>query len=196
MSTLSKNITAKRIAALAATKSVFFHTADLALLFGIRNPNTLRVTISRYLRSGLLYLVHRGLYSFLPPQELDPILLGSACLHRFSYISTETVLMREGYILQDIGTYTFVSSVSRRFSVLGRRYVSRRLQEKYLHHPAGISWQNGVLTASPLRALADLLFFDPWYHVDRPVPWGELRTLQQTIGYPLTPHRYVDSSRA
>ncbi|MDD5054823.1 MAG: type IV toxin-antitoxin system AbiEi family antitoxin domain-containing protein [Candidatus Peribacteraceae bacterium] len=196
MSTLSKNVTAKRIASLAATGVTLFHTADLALLFGIRNPNTLRVTISRYLRSGLLYRVHRGLYSLRTPQEIDPVTLGAACLHRYCYLSTETVLASEGFILQNIDATTFVSGVSRRFTMSGHRYVSRRLKSEFLHHPAGISMVNGVLTASPLRALADLLSFDPHYHIDHPVPWDELRTLQQTIGYPLTPNRYVDSARA
>lgn len=194
MSILSKNITGNRIALLAKTGHAVFHVDDLALIFGIRRAHTLRVTISRYAQSGLLHRLQRGMYSLLPPEKIDPRAIGVAGLHRFCYVSTETVLHDEGFILQSMDAVTFVSGVSRRFVLFGHRFVSRRLQERYLHHPASIAEKNGILTASPERAIADLLFFDPWYHFDRPVAWDAVRALQQEIGYPLTPHRYVDSA--
>lgn len=179
---------------LAATGQMLFHTGDLALLLGIHNANTLRVTLHRLVRDGILRRIHRGLFSILPPEKIDRVQLGAACLHRFCYLTTESVLADSGYILQSVDAETFVSGVSRRFVVLGHRVVSRRLHERFLHNQQGISMKKGVFRATPERAIADMLYFDPWYHFDRPVDWKCVRAIQEHIGYPLTPRRYVDSA--
>lgn len=195
MSTSYKNITGKRIALLAATEQPLFHSADLAVLLGIKNANTLRVTLHRLTCAEILHRIQRGLYSLLPPKKIDPILLGSACLHRFSYLTTESVLRDEGIILQSMDVTTFVSGVSRRFEVQGHRFVSRRLHARFLHNQQGIQRSRGILRATPERAIADMLYLDPWYHFDRPVNWARVRALQEKIGYPFTPHRYADPER-
>lgn len=178
---------------LAGTEQSLFHTGDLAILLGIRNANTLRVTLHRLVRQRILHRVHRGLMSILPPQQIDPALLGSACLHRYAYLTTETVLRDEGVILQSMKALTFASGVSRRFACAGHRFVSRRLHPRFLHNQEGIVRTDGVFRATLERAIADMLYFDPLYHFDRPVDWGQVRQLQEKIGYPLTPHRYVAS---
>lgn len=191
--TSSKNISAKRIALLAATEQKLFHTNDLALLLTIESANTLRVTLHRLTRAGILHRIQRGLYSILPPEKIDPILIGSAVLHRSSYLTTESVLRDEGYILQSIDVITFASGVSRKFAVMGHRTISRRLHPRFLQNMSGIRRSGGVLRADPDRAIADMLYFDPWYHFDKPVDWDRVSALQKEIGYPLTSHRYADS---
>lgn len=193
MSTLSSNISAKRIALLAGAEQPLFHTGDLAILLGIRNANTLRVTLHRLVRHKILHRVHRGLVSILPPQTIDPALLGSACLHCYAYLTTETVLRDEGVILQSMQALTFASGVSRRFACAGHHFVSRRLHPRFLHNQEGIVRTDGVYRATLERAIADMLYFNPLYHFDRPVDWEKVRQLQEKIGYPLTPHRYVAS---
>lgn len=178
---------------LANTEQPLFHTDDLAVLLGIRNTNTLRVTAHRLVRAGILHRIHRGLYSILPPEKIDPVLLGSASLHRYAYVTTESVLRDEGLILQSVHVVTFVSGISRRFAVAGHRYVSRRLHERFLHNQEGILRTGGLFRATPERAIADMLYFDPVYHFDGPVDWKKIRKLQENIGYPLTPHRYAHS---
>lgn len=158
------------------------------------NANTVRVTLHRLTRSGVLHRIQRGLYSIVPPASIDPVTLGVAVLHRFCYLTTESVLVREGYILQDIGAVTFASAVSRRLELLGRRIVSRRLHPRFLHNHCGLEFCSGMLQATPERAIADMLYFDPWYHFDRPVDWTRVAALQRAVGYPLTPHRYAASA--
>ena len=196
MSTLYKNIAAQRIAQLAVTQQPLFHADDLATLLGIQNDNTLRVTLHRLVRAGILHRVWRGLYSILPIETIDPIQLGSACLHQFCYLTTESVLRDSGYILQSVDAVTFASGVSRKFAVRDHRFVSRRLHPRFLHNAAGIRKIDGVFRATPERAIADMLYFHPQYHFDHSVDWKRVRSLQQTIGYPLTPRRYADSASA
>lgn len=194
MSTLSSNTSGKRLAKLAAAQQVLFHTDDLALMFDIHNENTLRVTLSRYGKEGILHRIKRGLYSIIPPEKIHPHILGAACLHRFCYLGAESVLRNDGYILQSMDAITFFSDVSRRFSMLEHRFVVRQLSDRFLHNQTGIKETDGIFVASPERAIADLLYIDPWYHFDRPIDWKKIFTMQREIGYPPTPHRYVDST--
>lgn len=181
---------------LASTEQQLFHTNDLAVLLGIRNANTLRVTLHRLTQHTILHRLQRGLYSILPPEKIDPILLGSSVLHRSSYLTTESVLLDEGYILQTMDVITFASSVSRKFEIAGHRYVSRRLHSRFLQNLCGIHRDGAVLRATPERAVADMLYFDPWYHFDRPIDWKRVSMIQKDIGYPSTPHRYADPKRS
>lgn len=195
MSTSYKNVSAQRMSVLVSSQQQLFHTHDLAILFGIHSANTLRVTLHRLTQAKVLHRLQRGLYSILPPEKIDPILIGNAGLHRFSYLTTESVLRDEGYILQDIDVITFASSVSRTFEIAGHHFVSRRLHPRFLQNLEGIKKNTGVMRATVERAIADMLYFDPWYHFDHPVDWERVSAVQKEIGFPLTPHRYADSTR-
>lgn len=195
MSTLKNNISAQRMALLAKKQEVIFHVDDLANLWGITDRNTLRVTLKRYTDNKLLYRIYRGFYSLYPVSELDPIVLGAKALHQFCYLSTETILWREGFISQAPSVYTFVSSMSRQFSIGTHRFKSRKLHDRYLYQPVHLITKDGIKRATSGRAIADMLYFNPHFHFDRPVPWWKIKKIQREIGYPLTPHRYDPSQK-
>ena len=190
MSILRNNITARRIALLAKKGEKIFHTDDLANLWDIQNKNTLRVTLKRYVEKELFYRIYRGFYSLVPIEELDPVLVGTKAIHQFCYLSTETVLRQEGYILQNIGYYTFVGPKGLKFVIGGYEFKSRQLDEKYLYNPEGVLLKDGLKIATLERAVCDMLYFNPNYHFDRSIDWRKIRSMQKSIGYPLTPHRY------
>ena len=190
MSTGKVNVTAKRIALLSAKDEKIFHAADLANLWLIDNKNTLYTLLKRYTKNGLLFRVYKGLYSLLPINELDPLLLGAKALHEFCYLSTETVLFREGYISQKINSLTFISAKSRQFKIGSYQFISRKLATRFLYQPEGIIEYQGVRIATVSRAIADLLYFNPYFHFDKAVNWRAVKLLQQKIGYPLTFNRY------
>ena len=191
MSTGKINITASRIALLSAQDEQIFHAADLANLWLIYNKNTLYTLLKRYTQAGILYRLYKGLYSLLPFQKLDPLLLGAKALHQFCYVSTETVLYREGYISQKPTAFTFLSAQSLKFKIGPHQFVSRQLSEKFLYQAAGIVEIQNVRMATPVRAIADMLYLNPHYHFDKRVNWKKIKSLQQKIGYPLTPNRYA-----
>lgn len=162
-----------------------WHTNDLAVLWNITNRNTLYTGIKRYVVKGILIPVHKGLYATVPLEELDPIKLGASILHNYCYLSTESILAQDGIISQAIYAVTFISSVSKKFSIVGREYVSRRMHPRFLYQTAGISMQDGVLVANTSRAVADMLYFDPHYHFDGKanIDWGEVKCIQREVGY-------------
>ena len=188
MSTEKINDSARRMVALAQREEVIFHVDDLAILWDIHNRNTLYTALKRYAQSNLLYRLQKGLYSLFSPEKLNPQLIGMKWLHRYGYVSTETVLSQSGVLSQVFPAITLVSSISRQFQVGNHSFRSRQLRDDFLFNPSGIYDDHGVKVASIERAVADLLYFNRHAHLDVPrmVDWGEVKRLQKTIGYHVT----------
>lgn len=180
-------------AILLRQKERVFHTQDLGVLFGINNRHTLHVTITRYCQKGILQRIYRGLYATVPLHELDPLVLGFKALHTFAYLSCETVLQQHGLINALVSEITFVSNRSAKIVIGSHTYHSRKLKEKHLYNPIGITEQGSVQVASLWRAVADMLYFNPRAHFDAPVDWSAVQKIQQQVAYPLTPKRYAHS---
>jgi hypothetical protein len=163
-----------------------FHTGDLAVLWGISNKNTLHTTISRYIRKGILVPVYKGLYATQPLPMLNPLELGRAIIHRYTYLSTESVLIQAGVIFQADYSLTFVSDRSKKITVSSMAFLFRQLKAEFLHNPAGVINQNGSFIATPERAAADMLYFNPWVHFDAPgsIDFAEVKKIQKEVGYP------------
>ena len=163
-----------------------FHTNDLAVLWGITNRHNLYMTITRYIDRGVLFPVYKGLYSTVPVSTLNPLELGVAVIHRYTYLTTESILSQAGIISQRIFDYTFVADRSKRIAIEQWSFRFRKLKDDYLYHPAGIVSENGVFSAIIERAVADMLYFNPKYHFDVPenIDFDKVRSIQNEIGYP------------
>jgi hypothetical protein len=162
-----------------------YHSNDLALLWDITNKNTLYTTIKRHVQKGVLIPIYKGLYSTIPISQLDPLELGKAIIHRYTYLSTESVLAQAGVIAQATYAHTFVSDLSRKVSIGTLTFLFRQLKEEYLYNPTGIFNQNGIYTATPERAAADMLYFNPRYHFDVPesIDFTKVKIIQKEVGY-------------
>ena len=99
-----------KIKKLMALNEPLYHTDELASLWGITNRNTLTVSIHRYVKSGILTPVFRGLYASRSLSDISPYRIGAAIIHQYCYVSTETVLISAGIIFQELSAITFVSS--------------------------------------------------------------------------------------
>jgi predicted transcriptional regulator of viral defense system len=175
-----------RISELIKVDRKIFHTRDLAILWGISNKNTLYTTIKRYVQKGVLIPIYKGLYSTVPIHQLDPLEVGHAIIHRYTYLSTETVLAQAGVIYQTTYAYTFITSQSRKVSLGSWTYLFRKLKDDYLYNSTGILRQNGKFVATIERAVADMLYYNPKYHFDVPdkIDFNKVREIQIEVGYP------------
>lgn len=175
----------KKLAVLLKQDRKIFHIEDLELLWDIKSKHTLYSTLYRYTQHNYLIPIQRGLYSTVPLNQLNPLELGSALIHRYTYLTTETVLAQAGFIFQDIPYLTFVSDQTKKFTVNQTNYFCRQLKNEFLYHPAGIIKQAGYQQATPERAIADLLYFNPKYYFDASdqINWSSVRKLQKQIGY-------------
>lgn len=174
-----------RISELSRLNKKLFHTGDLAVLWNITDKNTLYTAIKRYIQKGVLFAVYKGLYSTAPIEELDTLELGAAIAHKYTYLSTESVLATAGVIYQTVYKYTFISDFSKEIKVGDRTFLFRKLKDKYLLNPAGITNQNGVFVADTERAAADLTYFDKNYHFDAPdnIDWQKINEIRKEVGY-------------
>ena len=177
----------KRIAKLASLNETVFHIGDLANLWNIRNKNTLYTTVSRYIARGLIYHIYKGLYSIKKIADVDPRLIGIKALHNYGYISCESVLFNSGIINQPPRETTLVSKTSKRFAVGKTKFRSRQLRDLFLYNNTGIQTINGIRTASPERAAADMLYFSPKKYLDgfasKTVNKKTLKSIIEKIGY-------------
>lgn len=145
-----------------------FRLSELALLWNITNPNTLKITISRAVSRGELFRLKRGLYATIPVEMLDPYEYGCAMAGSLSYISAETVLSRIGAINQLPSKITLFGQKTLDFSLGNQDYYCLYLHPHYLSNRQGITDKSRYSMATSGRAMADLHHVSPKYYIDNP----------------------------
>jgi predicted transcriptional regulator of viral defense system len=174
-----------RINILLKQNRKLFHTRDLELLWQISNKKTLYSALGRSVKKGVLIPIYRGFYSVIPSDQLDPVEIGIAALHQYSYLSTETILAKNGIIFQRLEHLTFCSTKNRLIKIGNQSYLSRQLADKYLFHTSGIVNNGQYSEATANRAIADMLYFNPRYHFDNEaaIDWNQVTQIRREIGY-------------
>lgn len=174
-----------RIDTLLKEKNRLFHTADLRVLWEIENKNTLYTAIKRYVQKGILIPVHKGFYSTVPLDEINPYVFLGGFLHSFCYISCETVLAGNGAIFQKSNYITAVSPFSKKFSLNNQDYLVRRMKDPFLYNLEGISDKGDFYQASLERAVADQLYYNPDYYFDNKkiINWKKVKKIQKEVGF-------------
>ncbi len=190
-----RNSTGPRFAQLARLGEGVFHAHDIANLWNIRNPNTLYKTLSRYVQSGLLYRVYKGLYALHKVSTVDPYLLGVKALHVPTYVSCESVLFDHGIINQRPQEITLMSHMAKQFSIQGHHFRSRALGDEALFNDAGIEISNGVRRATLPRAIADMLNVYPGKYLDAKesslIDWEAVHEIATRVGYHIQIPKHV-----
>ena len=146
--------------------------------------------LSRYVNKGMIHRIYKGLYAVKPINEINPYLLGIKAIHGQAYVSCESVLFDHGVINQPPQEITMVSVLSKRFTIGGHRFRSRKLSDTFLSNTAGITMLNGVYTASLPRAIADTLYFNPRKYLDADhsslIDWKEVSSIARQVGYTIS----------
>ena len=184
--------TGDRLAALMRLGQTVFHASDLARTWGISNQNTLHTTLKRYCQRGFIFRIYRGFYALRPVVELNPWYVGVKALHGYGYVGAESVLAQAGVINQWVERITLIGRQSKNFKINGQSYRVRQLKDEFLYNDIGMVMDNNdVRVATPERAVADLLYFNPRANFDGPIDWPRVKQTQAAVGYPLTPQRYL-----
>lgn len=164
-------------------KRKIFSIDDLALIWGVENRNTLRVTIRRYIQNNTLIRMKRGLYSIIPLNELNPFLFGVSYIKGFCYVSLQTVLEINGFINQSIQLITLVGGRSQEFKLNKQRYVCKKMKPEYLNNIEGIDLSGEYPIASAERAVADMLYFNSRFHFDAKdrIDWDRVKNIEDKV---------------
>ncbi len=146
----------KKLLKLSNSGKTVFTTADLMLFWGVENKDSLWVDISRALKRGYLIGIRRGLYR-LDGVEVDKLELAGK-LKKMSYVSFETVLLKNGVINQWYDTY--FSASDRKIEIQNEygKFNYRKLPEKVLNNRLGIVNKGNYFVANTERAICDYFY--------------------------------------
>jgi predicted transcriptional regulator of viral defense system len=177
------NIKQNRFLSIAKLETLIFHIDDLARIWDMKSRHNLIIALKRYVDSGLIYRLYRGLYSIKPVVELDPLLLGAQAISSYCYLSGETILAKYGIIFQQVNYFTFIGPKTKRFEVGNYKYYCHQLKDGFLYNDTGIDKTGKYNIASLERAVADILYFNPNYHFDNPsaINWPEVKKIQAAV---------------
>ncbi len=147
---------------LRSGKTIFGYK-NLSLLLGTQNINTLKSFIQRGIKQNLIQKITSGIYGLYSYDILEL----AASIRPKSYISLETVLHREGIILQDYAhMVTLVSDNTLGKDIAGKHIRFSKIKDSILLDPIGISYTGKYLIASKERAICDMIYLFWEYHFD------------------------------
>ncbi len=144
-----------------------FETAFL--LAGKVNPNLVRQQISRWVKSGKVYQLRRGLYTIAPPYQKvrpHPFLVANR-IQRASYVSGQATLAFYGLIPDTVQATLSVTSgrperLETQLGIFEFRHVKPELLAGYRMTDLGQSQpKQQALVATPEKALLDLIYLQP-----------------------------------
>lgn len=151
------------ILSIYSSKNTVFTTKDLALLWAETDTNLVKRRAYRYVKSGKLYSIRRGIYA--KDKNYDRFELATK-IYTPSYISLETVLAKEGIIFQHYSQIFVASYLTREITSDGQIYVFRKLKDSVLANLTGIDKKENYFIALKERAFLDMFYLHKNYHFD------------------------------
>lgn len=150
-----------------------FTFKDISLIWGETDQDFVKKKIHRYIKSGKLYPIRRGIYAKdknYNKQEL------AVKIFTPSYISFETVLGPVGIIFQYWEQIFVASYLTRNIVVESQTYSYKKIKNEILTNHAGIENKENYSIASLERAFLDTLYLNKDYHFDNlsPLSWEKV----------------------
>jgi predicted transcriptional regulator of viral defense system len=135
------------------------------LLAGMINPKIVRLQLSRWVNSGRIFQLRRGLYSIAPPYQKikpHPFLVANR-LQRSSYVSLQSALAFYGLIPETVNITVSITTgrperLSTPLGTFDYRHVKPNLLFGYRMTDLG---GQEAFVATPEKALLDLVYLTP-----------------------------------
>lgn len=163
MITFITNMYDNSITLLLKSKKTVFSTKDLILIWQISEPNYLKTKIYRLIQSSQLIRLQNGLYSadneYLPEELANKLVVPS-------YISLQTILLKEGINFQFDNAIYSVSRLSKDIVINKQKFVYKKIKDSVLLNSSGIIRKNNYNIASKERALLDTLYLYGDFYFD------------------------------
>lgn len=145
------------------SQKTVFTSKDLALIW--QEPLTAKtwVRIQYYIRKGDLFRVRNGIYT--KKEDYNRLELATR-IYAPSYVSFETVLVKEGLIFQYYENISVASYLDREVTVDHQIYTFRKVKTKVLVNSVGVDHSDETSIATKERAFLDILYVNSDYHFD------------------------------
>ncbi len=148
---------------LLRSPQTIFTTTDVALLWGEDREHPVTGRLNKYVKSGKLIRVRRGMYA--KDNHYNRFELATR-IYTPSYLSFETVLTQTGINFQYYGTIFVATYVTRDIQADGQKIACVRLKDYVLSNTQGIEQIAGIATATKERAFLDRIYVSKEYHFD------------------------------
>ena len=160
----------KDLLSLMRADQTVFTFKEVCLLWGESDMNFVKKKLYRYVRSGKLFSVRKGIYA--KDQNYDRYEL-AVKVYTPAYISFETVLGAAGITFQYYSQVFVASYQSRDIECDGQVYAYRRIKGSVLTNPVGLERRKNYTIATPERAFLDVIYRQKEYQFDnlRPLNW-------------------------
>jgi len=154
-----------------------FTLGEIALMFPEISRENLKERMSYFAAQGAIGKVRKGIYV---KDNYDPNELANK-LYSPSYVSLETVLLKEGIIFQYSETIFLVSYLSRQLIVDNHNFVYKKIKDEVLFNHQGIEKVKEAEVASKERAFLDTIFLYKNYYFDNlgSLDWEKIMSLKE-----------------
>ena len=157
-----------------------FNFSDLSHIADGYTGSKLNSALKYSLAQGDIYRITRGIYSL----SSDYSRLEFANKYKIpSYISTYTVLQKNGVVFQPYSTIYVISNRSQEIEIDDQKYIYRKIKDNILLNTFGVRNENGIQMASTERAICDKLYLDGGEYFDnlRDVDWDLMKQLNNLV---------------
>jgi len=144
-------------------KNTIFTTKDVSLFWNESRVDFVRKKLYRYLKSGKIYSVRKGIYA--KDKNYNKYELASK-IFTPAYVGFETVLAKEGVIFQFYSQVFVASYLTRELTIDGQTYSFKKIKDSILTNRAGIEVRDNYFVASPERAFLDVVYLNKEYYFD------------------------------
>jgi len=151
------------ILSLYQNSKTVFTIKEVSQLFPDLSYQSLKDRLSYAVKTKKLLKPRRGIYTKINFNFLE---LANK-IYTPSYISLETVLLKEGLIFQEKKEITLVSYLTRTIKINNEIIISyRKIKDEILNNLKGIKKENHYFIAEKERAFLDALFVFKDFHFD------------------------------
>ena len=152
-----------------------FTIKDFALIWDSNQPELIWSRVSDYTKRGKLYRIRKGIYA--KDKNYNKLELANK-IYTPSYISLETVLVKENIINQYYETIFVVSYLTREIKADGNNIRIKKIQDEILNNNKGIKQKDNYSIATKERAFLDALYLYKDYYFDNLNPLNKEKILK------------------
>ena len=170
-----------RLSKLLGAKKTVFNYDDLKTIFPDITDHNLRIYLHNLKKNNILKNPLKG-YRALPNYDPKELVYS---IKKSGYISTQTVLFREGVMFQFMwNTWECMADRHKEYIIDGQNIKFYKLKPELLNNPIGIREYDNYRIATPERALCDYIYLYPKAWIDAPENINKIRLKQILPYYP------------
>ncbi|MFA6917796.1 MAG: hypothetical protein WC285_03095 [Candidatus Gracilibacteria bacterium] len=166
---------------LMRSKNTIFTTKDVSLFWNETDGDFVRKKIFRYLKSGKMYSIRKGIYA--KDKNYEKCELANK-IFTPSYISFETVLAKAGIVFQFYSQIFVATYLTRELTIDNQTYSFKKIKDSVLTNRSGIEVKSNYFIASPERAFLDVVYLNKEYHFDNlsSLDWNKVMDILPIYG--------------